>query len=171
MKNLITRFRSIAATATLTLWCCLAQADDIEIYRGTQSAVKPVSVMVIDTSGSMGYWVRESGPDYQPATDYQANYPADPSGNNIDYLDPDLYYFNDDDYSGDELSNSDLTSLRKHPFPKAALKCDAAQSSIQTEGFYGDKFKRWNPSTLVWDPSLSYQESYRTWWGALATDG
>ncbi len=166
MKNLIIRYRSIAATATLTLWCCLAQAEDIEIYRGTQSTTKPVSVMVIDTSGSMGYWVRESGPDYQPATDYQTSYPTDPSGNNIDYLDPDLYYFNDNDYSGDELSSSDLTSLRQHPFPVAALRCDAAQSSIQSEGFYGDSFKRWNPSTLVWDPSYSYQESYRTWWGA-----
>jgi type IV pilus assembly protein PilY1 len=165
MKNLITSYRSIATTATLTLWCCLAQADDIEIYRGTQSSVKPVSMMVIDTSRSMSYWAQEQWPDYVPATDYKAVYPTDPDGNNIDYLDQDLYYFNDDNYSGDELSSSDLTSLRQHPFPIAALKCDAAQSSIQSEGFYADNFKRWNPSTLVWDPSLSYQESYRTWWG------
>jgi type IV pilus assembly protein PilY1 len=167
MKNLIARYRSIATTATLTLWCCLAQADDIEIYRGTQSSVKPVSMMVIDTSRSMSYWAQEQFPDYNLATDYKAVYPTDPDGDNIDYLDPDLYYFNDDNYSGNELSSNDLTSLRQHPFPIAALKCDAAQNSIQSEGFYEDKFKRWNPSTLVWDPSLSYRESYRNWWGSI----
>lgn len=165
MKNLITRYRSIATTAALTLWCCFAQADDIEIYRGTQSAIKPVSMMVIDTSGSMSYWVRENGPDYSPGTNYKDAYPKDPDGDAINYIDPDLYYFNDDNYSGSEISSSDINSLNRHKFPKDALKCDAAQSSIQDEGFYEDQFKRWNSSSQVWDPSLSYRERYRTWWG------
>lgn len=165
MKNLITRYRSVATTAALTLWCCFAQADDIEIYRGTQSAIKPVSMMVIDTSGSMSYWVRENGPDYSPGTNYKDAYPKDPDGDAINYIDPDLYYFNDDNYSGSEISSSDINSLNRHKFPKDALKCDAAQSSIQDEGFYEDQFKRWNSSSQVWDPSLSYRERYRTWWG------
>jgi type IV pilus assembly protein PilY1 len=165
MKNLITGYRSIAATATLTLWCCLAQADDIEIYRGTDTGTKPVSMMVIDTSGSMSYWVQESAPDYQPNINYKVLYPLDPNLNTIDYLNPDLYYFNDDDYSGTEPSNEDLNSLRNHPFPIAALKCDLAQTSMLTQGFYSGNFKRWNPSTLVWEPSLSFRQAYTTWWG------
>jgi type IV pilus assembly protein PilY1 len=167
MKNLIKRYRSVATTAALTLWCCLAQADDIEIYRGTQSAIKPVSMMVIDTSGSMSYWVREDAPDYSSATNYKDLYPKDPDGNAINYIDSELYYFNDDDHSGSEISSSDINSLNRHKFPKDALKCDAAQSSIQTEGFYGDRFKRWNPASLVWDPSLSYSERYRNRWGRI----
>lgn len=167
MRNLIKRYQNIAATATITLWCCLAQAEDIEIYRGVEVGVKPVSMMVIDTSRSMSYWARENGPDYEPATNYKTSYPKDPDGNNIDYLDPNLYYFNDKDYSGDEISNNDRTNLRKYPFPKTALKCDAALTSIESEGFYGERFKRWNPSTLIWDPSYSYQERYTTWWGGI----
>jgi type IV pilus assembly protein PilY1 len=165
MKNLITGYRSIAATATLTLWCCLAQADDIEIYRGTDTGIKPVSMMVIDTSGSMSYWIQESSPDYQPNINYKVLYPLDPELNTIDYLNPDLYYFNDDDYSGTEPSNDDLNSLKNHPFPKAALKCDLAQTSMLTQGFYNGDFKRWNPSTSVWEPSLSFRQAYTTWWG------
>ncbi len=155
MKNPIKRYRSVATTAALTLWCCLAQADDIEIYRGTQSTIKPVSMMVIDTSGSMSYWVREEAPDYIPGTNYKDLYPIDPDGNVINYIDPELYYFNDDDHSASVISSSDINSLNNHKFPKDALKCDAAQASIQTEGFYGDQFKRWNSSNSVWDPSLS----------------
>ncbi len=165
MRTFIKRYHSIATTAALTLWCCLAQAEDIEIYRSISSSVKPVSMMVIDTSRSMSVWARENGPDYEPSTNYETLYPVDPDGDNIDYLDPNLYYFNDDDYSRSELSNSDITSLRGHPFPKAALRCDAAQNSIQTTGFYEDSFKRWNPSTLIWDPSFSERQWVRSGWG------
>ena len=153
MKNLITGYRSVATTAVLTLWCCLAQADDIEIYRGTDTGTKPVSVMVIDTSGSMSYWTQENTVDYSQSTNYAENYKTDPDGNTIDYLNPSLYYFDEDDLSGEEISNSDLARLKSHSFPKSALKCDTAQDGIKELGFYQDRFKRWNPSTLTWDPS------------------
>jgi len=165
MKNLIKRYYSIVTTATLTLWCCLAQAEDIEIYRGVDAAVKPISMMVIDTSRSMSYWVRESAPDYQANTNYQDSYQTDPDGNIIEYLNPDLYYFNDNDYSGSEISNNDIANLKNYQFPKAALKCDAALDYIEPQGFYSDKFKRWNSSALTWDPSFSQVEWIWGTWG------
>ncbi len=156
MRTFINRYRSIATTATLTLWCCLAQAEDIEIYRGVSSSVKPVSMMVIDTSRSMSRWAQEQWPDYDPSVDYKVTYPTDSDGDQIDdYFNPNLYYFNKYDYFGKELTNSRRDSLKERPFPKAALKCDSAHSIFETVGFYEDKFKRWNPSRSSWEPSFS----------------
>jgi type IV pilus assembly protein PilY1 len=156
MRTFIKRYRSMATTAALTLWCCLAQAEDIEIYRSVSSSVKPVSMMVIDTSRSMSRWAQEQWPDYDPSVDYKVTYPTDPDGDQIDdYFNPNLYYFNEYDYFGKKLTNSRRNSLTARPFPKAALKCNSAHSIFEKVGFYEDKFKRWNPSRSSWEPSFS----------------
>ena len=156
MKNFIRYTRNIVTTATVTLWCCMAHAEDIEIYRGVDSSVKPVSIMVIDTSRSMSYWAQEQWPDYDPTIDYKVTYPNDPDGDKIDdYFNPNLYYFNASDYYGKELTSNIRNSLRARPFHKAALKCESAKSIFETVGFYEDKFKRWNPSRSSWEPSFS----------------
>lgn len=166
MKNLITRHRYIATTAALTLWCCLAQAEDIEVYRSETSGISPVSLIVMDTSGSMDWDVVVDSPDYDPSINYKEFYTTDPDGDAIPYeFDPSLYYFSDD-YSGDDLTNSDINDLKERPFPIAALVCEQAQTAIATAGSYSDRFKRWNPSTNVWDPSVDIRRSFLffSWW-------
>ena len=164
MKNLVNSWYHIAGTAVLTLWCCLAQADDIEVYRGGDSGLRSSAMIVMDTSGSMSYWVIENTPDYEPATNYSVQYAQDADGDNIDYpFDENLYYFSDQ-YSGGELSNSDITNLENRPFPPSALACSDAIEVIKSAGFYSNKFKRWNTSTNIWDPSVDVRV-WGGWWG------
>ncbi|OUS38222.1 hypothetical protein A9R00_10665 [Oleispira antarctica] len=164
MKNFITRFSNIMTTATLTLWCCLAQADDIEVYRGEVSGESPVTLLVIDTSGSMDEDEVVNTSDYDPAINYAVLYAKDLSGNDINYpFDKDLYYFTNK-YAVGELSNSDISDLELRPFPPEALVCEQAKNAMLNEGSYTDRFKRWNPSTHVWDPSVDIKKTWGGWW-------
>lgn len=153
MKKLINRWQHIAGTSVLTLWCCLAQAEDIEVYRGEASGVRPIMMMVIDTSGSMSYWETETAPDFDPAIDYSSTYPTDDDGDAIDYsFEKGTYYFTDE-YSGGDLSDSDISDLEDRPFPPEALVCEDAIVALEETGYYSDSFKRWNTVDKVWDPS------------------
>ena len=152
MKNLVNRWYQTVGTAVLTLWCCLAQAEDIEVYRGGASGERPNVMMVIDTSGSMSYWEIQSAADYEPATDYANTYPNDPDGNPIAYVfDSTLYYFSKS-YTGDGLTTSDINDLSSRPFPPSALACQSAVSSMTSTGYHSSKFKRWNNSSQIWEP-------------------
>lgn len=152
MKNLITRCNSITTTAVLTLWCCLAQADDIEVYRGGATGGSPVALLVLDTSGSMDRDVVVDDPDYDPSINYREDYPKKPNGQSIYYqFKTNLYYFGE--------NNSDTSYLKARPFPKEALVCKPAIDIIDSSGTYSTPFKRWNPSTKVWDPSVDVKRS------------
>ena len=168
MKNFITRCGSLTSVAVITLWCCLAQADDIEVYRGGASGVKPVSIIVIDTSGSMKEPVVLDDPEFEPGTNYKEAYPLDTDGNAINYpFDPNLYYFSDSHNNG-SLTSTAIADLIQHPFPPQALKCQAAKSGIESVGSASDEFKRWNTDTQVWDPSIDVQtivRKYHWWYG------
>jgi type IV pilus assembly protein PilY1 len=153
MKNLVNRWFHIMGTAALTLWCCLAQAEDIEVYRGSDSGLRSSAMIVMDTSGSMSRWVLQNTPEYDSNINYSAQYAKDEDGNDIDYpFDSTLYYFSNQ-YSGGELSDSNINDLEDRPFPPAALVCSDAIEAMQNEGTYSNKFKRWNTSTQIWDPS------------------
>lgn len=155
MKNLVNRWYHIAGTAALTLWCCLAQAEDIEVYRGGDSGLRSSSMIVMDTSGSMSYWVIEDTPEYDPAITYSIQYPQDGDGNSINYpFNLSLYYFSKE-YSGGELSSSDIADLANRPFPPAALVCSDAMNAMRDEGIYSNNFKRWSASTNTWEPYKS----------------
>lgn len=153
MKKILNRWQHIAGTSVLTLWCCLAQADDVEVYVGEASGIRPIMMMVIDTSGSMSYWETETAPDFDSSIDYSSTYPTDGDGNTIDYsFEKGTYYFTDE-YSGGDLSDSDITDLKDRFFPPAALVCEDAIVALEDTGYYSDSFKRWNTDTNVWDPS------------------
>lgn len=152
MKNLINRHYPIAATAALTLWCCLAQAEDIEVYRGAASDVKPIAIIVIDTSGSMKVVETVDDPEYDVNINYKETFETDPEGNVINYnFNPTLYYFSHV-YTGNELSSSDISDLETHPFPPQALVCEGAKDAIETLGSYTDRFKRWDADQNSWYP-------------------
>jgi type IV pilus assembly protein PilY1 len=153
MKKLLNRWQHIAGTSVLTLWCCLAQADDIEVYRGEASGVRPIMMMVIDTSGSMSYWETETAPEFDASIDYSSTYPSDDDGDAIDYpFEKGTYYFTDE-YSGGDLSDSDISDLEDRPFPPEALVCEDAIVALEETGYYSDSFKRWDTDNKVWDPS------------------
>lgn len=165
MNKLINRWQHIAGTSVLTLWCCLAQAEDIEVYRGEASGVRPIMMMAIDTSGSMSYWETETSPDYDPNIDYSSTYPTDGDGNTIDYsFEKGTYYFTDE-YSGGDLSNSDINDLEDRPFPPEALVCEDAIVALEETGYFSDSFKRWNTDTKVWDPSEDVYVRRNRWSG------
>jgi type IV pilus assembly protein PilY1 len=163
MKTMTNRLRYITGTAVLTLWCCLAQADDIEVYLGSDSGVRPTVVMVIDTSGSMRTEETVDTSEYDPSIDYKSTYPTDPDGSSIDYkFDSSLYYFSSD-YTGGTLDiNDDVNDLINRSFPPSALVCEDAIPAMLITGYYTDSFKRWNTSTNIWDPSVDYK--WRRWW-------
>ena len=153
MKNLITRCNSITTTAVLTLWCCLAQADDIEVYRGGATGGSPVALLVLDTSASMDYDVVVDDPDYDPSIKYREDYPKKPNGDSISYqFITNLYYFGE--------NNSDTSYLKDRPFPKDALVCQPAINSIESYGTYSTPMKRWNTNTKIWDPSVSVETGF-----------
>jgi type IV pilus assembly protein PilY1 len=170
MKNLVNRWYHITGTAVLTLWCCLAQAEDIEVYRGESSGLRPSVMIVIDTSGSMSYWEIEDTPDYDPSINYSLQYPLDsnlavinyPFSNNINYF--------SDEYSGGELTNSDQNDLTQRPFPPSALVCKDAIVALQNTGSYSDTFKRWNSSANVWEPSVDVWKRVNRRWRLVSPD-
>lgn len=154
MKNLITRFNNITTTAVITLWCCLAQADDIEVYRGGAVGGSPVALLVLDTSGSMGEEELVDTPDYDPNIIYKETYKENPSGDAIDYqFDTDLYYFSDS-YTDQYLFRDDIDDLLTRPFPANALACQGAAAIIPKEGKIQSFFKRWNTAENKWEPAI-----------------
>mgnify|MGYP006177848069 CR=1 FL=1 len=164
MKQLITRCGHIATTTVLTLWCCLAQADDIEVYVSQASGESPVALIVMDTSGSMKNQEVVNAPPYDPSITYKEDYKTAPGGYNIPYyFDSALYYFSSE-YSGGRINQNDVNDLINRPFPPAALVCSSAIERIKTLGLSTGSFKRWNPSTRVWDPSVNYKAKSWHWW-------
>ena len=158
MKNLISRCNSVFSTAIITLWCCFAQADDTEVYVGSASGVKPLAIMLLDTSGSMfeTVVVNESD-DYDHSKDYADEYKTTSNGTAINYqFNKDLNYFSEYNYYTKDLTSNDINDLKKRPFHKDALKCEAASNNnrFTKTGYFNTEFKRWNASNTVWEPSL-----------------
>ena len=136
MKQLITRCGHIATTTVLTLWCCLAQADDIEVYVSQASGGSPAALIVMDTSGSMGFEEVVDTPEYDPNTNYKEVYKTAPNGGDIPYyFDSALYYFSSE-YSGGRINQNDVNDLINRPFPPAALVCSSSIEKIKTRGFH-----------------------------------
>lgn len=161
MKILISRLSHIATTATLTLWCCLAQSDDTEVYVGADSGIDPIAIMAIDTSGSMSYWVEEEGPDYDANIIYNEQFPKDPDGYEINYpFKSNLYYFSSYDVSNVSLNYSYINYLTGRSFPITALACQSAGDSMSTNGQFTDRFKRWNTSYNRWYPRSNNSYPY-----------
>jgi type IV pilus assembly protein PilY1 len=118
----------------------------------------------MDTSGSMSRQETVNSPVYDPDINYRVDHPNSSGVNSyaIDYkFDKDLYYFSDN-YSGDDLTESDINDLTSRPFPPAALVCKDAIPALLANGYYSDSFKRWNTSIQVWEPSTSVYGWVRT---------
>lgn len=166
MKQSITRCGNIATTAVLTLWCCLAQADDIEVYVSEASGGSPAALIVMDTSGSMRNEVVVNLPEYEPGTDYKETYKTKPDGSNIDYyFDSALYYFDDEYTPSSKIDGNDVGRLLKRPFPPAALVCSQAIEKIKTFGSYTQKLKRWDADEKRWYPRNGW------WWEEQIPEG
>lgn len=155
MKNLISRSNNIIVTATITIWCCLAQADDIEVYRGGAIGGSPAALLIIDTSGSMGTMETVSAPQYDPSVNYKDIYKERPDGQTISYkFDHDLYYFSNT-YDDGYLFNDDINNLLARPAHPNTFVCKKAQTIIEENGFRQDFFKRWDATLNSWEPSAS----------------
>jgi type IV pilus assembly protein PilY1 len=153
MKHLITRCGNITTTAVLTLWCCLAQADDIEVYVSQASGGSPVALIVMDNSGSMRTEEVVDTPNYDHLTNYKDDHKTKPNGDDIPYqFDTDLYYFDNDYSPAADINSDDVTRLKKRPFPPAALACSKAIETIKTYGSYAQQLKRWDTNKQRWYP-------------------
>lgn len=155
MKKFIARSNTITSTALLTLWCCLAQADDIEVYRGGAVGGSPAAMLVIDTSGSMNDMETVVAPTYDPSVNYKDIYKERPDGQTISYqFDHDLYYFSNT-YDDGYLFNDDINNLLARPAHPNTFVCKKAQESIEENGFRQDSFKRWDATLNSWEPSAN----------------
>lgn len=103
-------------------------ADDTEIYLGSNLGVndaQPNVLFVVDTSGSMDTDVI-TRPDYDPAHDYGSE-----PGACAEFTAAKVF-----------TSNSTYCSNSNY-FDTAALKCDAAVTSLAASGFYQDRLAMW----------------------------
>jgi len=135
-------------TITLLLISSLSQlswAEDIEIYRGQSIGIRNNAVFVMDTSGSMG-WYEDDVPSYNPNTTY-STYHAFQSGR--------FYYSKDSISNITNFNSSSINTLKQQFFNRDALVCKNALTHLENNGFYNERFKRWNTSTKNWYPRNS----------------
>lgn len=120
----------------------LSWAEDIEIYRGQSIGIRNNAVFVMDTSGSMG-WYEEDVPSYNPNTTYSPYHS----------FQNDLFYYSNDRISEiTDFNSSEINSIRQKFFKRDALVCNKAMEGIENNGFYSERFKRWNLSSNNWEP-------------------
>jgi type IV pilus assembly protein PilY1 len=120
----------------------LSWSEDIEIYRGQSIGIRNNAVFIMDTSGSMG-WYEEDVPSYNPNTIYDTYHT----------FQSDLFYYSNDSISNiANFNNSSISTLKQQFFNSDALVCKNALTNLLKNGFYNQKFKRWNFSTKNWEP-------------------
>lgn len=118
-----------------------AQADDVEIYTGTDAlGVNPNVLFVLDTSGSMGGEVDVS--TYDPAVDYTI-----PAGED-ECVDDRVYV------GGIYSTHPDCDT--DYWFQKDRLRCGASKDNLDMDGtgvgtgFFVDRIARWNTNYDNW---------------------
>ena len=110
-------------------------ADDIEIYQGQGSDVRPNVMFMLDTSGSMNETVHIEGHFYDPNLTYPGPFRNDRlyffEFPEIEWLDIDWKVFKDI-----------LLDNIIHP---DSFKCQTQQAQLESKGYAVDKFLQWNP--------------------------
>jgi type IV pilus assembly protein PilY1 len=133
-------------TITLLVLANISQpswAEDIEIYRGQSIGVRNNAVFVMDTSGSMG-WYEDDVPSYNSETDYDTYHS----------FQGDLFYYSNDSISNiTDFNHSEISTLKQQFFYSGALVCKGILENLESNGFYNQKFKRWNESSKNWEPT------------------
>ena len=134
-------------------------AEDIEIYQGGDSGVRPNVMFVLDTSSEMAKEVTIEGDFY----DYTQTYPG-PFRNDR------LYYYNwpensengiDFDWS---LKKNDLLNNTVHP---DAFKCKTHEEVLLKKGFANGKFLQWDPNEKYDTASWGWEG---IWWKHIWTN-
>ena len=129
----LTRLRGLCAGIALSLTCgAPAMADDTEIFVGSQGAVLPNIVFILDTSGSMEAVVTTQE-EFDPATTYSGN------------CDPGFVYYRRD--TGDPPSCNEDRS-----FNADRLACNAAVEAIAENGsFVATRAAQWDSDDDRWE--------------------
>lgn len=122
-----------------------AIADDIEIYQGGNTNVRPNVMMVMDTSGSMDEKISIEGTFYDPKKVYPGPFRND------------RLYFYELPESGSDFFDLKIIkdALLKNTIHPDSFKCASKRSELfDTKGFAVSKFLQWNPDQ-------DYQVGYR----------
>ena len=112
-------------------------ADDIELYQGGDSGIRPNVMFLLDTSGSMVNPVTLEGDFYDPTRTYPGPFRNDRlyfSELTDDGGDPDFF----DNVVKDIILDSTI-----HP---DSFKCESKRQELNTNGIVVNKFLQWDPS-------------------------
>jgi type IV pilus assembly protein PilY1 len=133
----------VISSICVSTWSQISWSEDIEIYRGQSIGIRNNALFLMDTSGSMG-WYEQDVPSYKVDEDYDTHHS----------FENDRFYFSKDSINNIlEFNNSKLSTLRSQSFNKDALVCENAYDNLVRNGFYRDRFKRWDTSDKNWYPS------------------
>lgn len=112
-------------------------ADDIEIYQGGNTGVRPNVMMLLDTSGSMNETINMAGTFYDSETIYPGPFRNDR-----------LYFYELPESGSDAF---DIKAIRdavlRNSIHPDSFKCESKRNELfVTKGFASSKFMQWDPS-------------------------
>lgn len=118
-------------------------AEDIEIYQGGDTGIRPNVMFLLDTSGSMNEKITIAGDFYDPEETYPGPFRNDR-----------LYFFEFIETGSDigdwKVFRDAILDNTIHP---DAFKCQTLKSTLENKGYAVSKF-------LQWDPSIDFEVYY-----------